>query len=724
MRTKRKEPKVAGVARVPLVMQLDSLEGGAAALAMVLAYYGKWLPIERVRQDCGIGRDGVQEGKIVNAAIAAGMDAGIERIGADTLKARAVLPCIISWEKKGYAVLCGYRGANAVVNDPKAGRLYVAPQAFAESYDGICMTLTPTADFIMEGTRPSMMRFALNRLKGNGSVFILVALLTLILTIIAMVNPAFASVFVDEILVDHADWLYPFLALLLAFGAVQVIVELTRSLYLLKMEAKFAVTSNSTFIWHVLRLPMDFFATRQTGDVIERAKSNENLSATIMTTLAPMVLNLITLVLYVLVVFRYSPLLSAIGLSALVTNLLLSQAVSRKRVNIARMATRGNARLTGITISGIEMMETIKTSGAENGFFQRWSGQHSLVNDTFIARIRLDQSIGVLPGLITSFANIAMLLLGIWLIILGEWSVGMVLAFQGYFSGVTSSANKAIAARATIQEMRADVERVEDVMGCVPDVEFSDEGPSLDQTLDKLTGRIELKNVTFGYSKQAPPLIEDFSLSIEPGDKIAFVGFSGCGKSTLSKLISGLYQPWSGEILFDGKPRQDIPREVFTASLAVVDQDAALFDDTIENNIKMWDASIEDFAMICAARDAGMHETIMQRKDGYRHKLVKGGMDLSGGQRQRLEIARVLAQDPTVVVLDEATSALDAATEAEVVAAIAKRGVTSIVIAHRLSTIRDADEIIVLDRGRVIERGTHDALFARAGVYARLVSNE
>ncbi|MEA4853376.1 MAG: ABC transporter transmembrane domain-containing protein [Christensenella sp.] len=721
---KKRKPTAKGIANTPVVMQMEPLESGAAALCMVLAYCGKWLPLEQVRKDCGIGRDGVRPEKIIKAANGYGLDVKEISLGGAELRQKGAFPCMIFWEQSGFAVLCGFRGENAVINHPAFGRVVIPMEAFLESYDGKCMLFTPNNAFVADGKRASMWSFAKSRMKGNGSVFLVVVLLTLILTVITMVNPAFSRVFLDQVLGAQNNWLVPFLLILLSFNILQLVVGLSRELYMLKMEGKFAITSNSRFMWHVLRLPVEFFATRQTGDILERSEANEALSNMIMTTLAPMVLDVISLVLYLVVVLQYSVMLTMIGVASLVINMLVSQFISKKRVNIARVTTRDSGKFNSATVSGIEMMETIKASGAENGFFQRWAGYQANMNAGFVKKTKLDQSIGMIPELVTSLSNILILVLGVWLVILGQWTVGMILAFQGYLAGLVLPARRMISARATIQEMRSDVERIEDVMGYPTDVEFDEKKISQENILDKLSGNIELKNVTFGYSKQSPPLIEDFSLTIRPGNKIAFVGFSGCGKSTIAKMLSGLYAPWSGEILYDGKSREHIPREIFTASLAVVDQDVILFDDTIANNIKMWDDSIEDFAMICAARDAGMHEVIMQRKEGYRHKLVKGGVDLSGGQRQRLEIARVLAQDPTVIIMDEATSALDAKTEFEVVQSIARRGITSIVIAHRLSTIRDADEIIVLDKGKVVERGTHDELFANGGLYTKLVSSE
>ena len=372
-------------------------------------------------------------------------------------------------------------------------------------------------------------------------------------------------------------------------------------------------------------------------------------------------------------------------------------------------------KLAGASVAGIEMIETIKASGAENGYFEKWAGYQASVNTQKVRFARLNQYLGLVPSFVSGLSNTAVLIIGVWLTMQGQFTVGMVMAFQGFLESFLSPAEKLISAGQTLQEMRTEMERVEDVMEYPTDVEFADERN--DAEYDKLSGLLEMKNVTFGYSGLSAPLIENFSLTLKPGSRVAFVGPSGCGKSTLSKLISGLYKPWSGEILFDGKPISAIDRSVFTGSLAVVDQDIILFEDTIANNIKMWDSSIEDFEMIMAARDAKLHEDIMQREGGYQYKITEGGKDFSGGQRQRMEIARVLAQDPTIIIMDEATSALDAKTEYEVVNSIKDRGITCIVVAHRLSTVKNADIILVVRDGRIIERGKHEELIEKGGFY-------
>jgi len=463
-----------------------------------------------------------------------------------------------------------------------------------------------------------------------------------------------------------------------------------------------------------------------TGDIQSRQNSNAGIAGSLINTFAPLALNFIMTIFYLVVMIRYSWVLTLVGIFSIVVNLFLSKIISAKRVQLSRVQMRDSAKLNSSTVAGIEMIETIKSSGAENGYFEKWSGYQASVNTQTVKFTKANLYLTMLPSLVSTLTNTAVLMLGVYFAMTGSFTVGMIMAFQGFLGSFSAPASSLISAGQSVMEMRTAMERIEDVMQYPSDACYENQSDTIDETASytKLSGMIELKNVTFGYSRLSEPLIRDFSMTLHPGERVAFVGSSGCGKSTISKLISGLYQPWSGEILYDGKPLSQIDRSVFTGSLAVVDQDIILFEDTIANNIKMWDDSIEDFEMILAARDAQIHEDIMQREGGYKCKLTEGGKNLSGGQRQRLEIARVLAQDPTIIIMDEATSALDAKTEYEVVNAIRDRGITCIVVAHRLSTIRDCDEIIVMDHGKVIERGTHDVLFAKGGKYTELITND
>ena len=523
---------------------------------------------------------------------------------------------------------------------------------------------------------------------------------------------------------ENRELLVPFVILLSAVGLAQVAVAWIQSVYALKINGKMAIVGSSDYMWKVLRMPMEFFSQRLAGDIQQRKGTNANIASVLVNTLTPLLLNTAMMIFYLVVMLRYSPLLTVIGIVTIVLNLFVSRLISAKRVNITRVQMRDAGKLAAATVSGIQMVETIKASGAENGYFQKWAGYQASVNTQEVRFARLNQLLGLIPSTLSMVANSLVLILGVWLAMSGKFTLGMIMLFQGYLSAFMSPAMTLISAGQTIQEMRTEMERVEDVMQYPSDPNFSDAPPAEDADYSKLSGEVELKDVSFGYSRLGRPVIQNFSMHVKPGSRVAFVGTSGCGKSTLSKLISGLYQPWTGEILFDGKHIGEIDRGVFTGSVAVVDQDIVLFEDTIAANIKMWDESIEDFEMILAARDAQIYDDIMAREGGFYGKLTEGGKDLSGGQRQRLEIARVLAQDPSIIIMDEATSALDARTEYELVKAVKDRGITCIVIAHRLSTIRDCDEIIVLDHGVVVERGTHDELMANGGFYNELIASD
>ena len=720
-----KRPVTGGVAKVPVVMQMEALECGAASLAMVMAYYGKWVPLEQVRLDCGVSRDGSNARNVLLAARSYGFEAGGFRCEPQALREEIACPCIIHWNFNHFVVLKGFRGRYAYINDPARGEVKVSAEDFDRSFTGVCLQITPGPEFRPGGRRKSTLAFARRRLIGAGSAVAFVMLSTAIVSLFGIINPIFSNFFIDRLLTgENRELLLPFLGLLGLLGLAQLVVGWVQAVYSLKINGKMDLVGSSAFMWKLLRLPMEFFSQRMSGDILQRMGTNASIAGTLVNTFAPLLLNTAMMIFYLAVMLRYSVLLTVVGLTAMILNLFVSQIISHRRVNITRVQLRDSGKLASTTVSGIQMVETIKASGAENGFFQKWAGYQASVNAAEVRFARLNQLFGMIPALLSSLAGAAVLILGVYQAMQGRFTIGMIMSFQGFLSAFMAPAMLLISAGQSIQEMRTEMERVEDVMQYPDDPVFSDAPLSETADYSKLSGELELRHVSFGYSRLSPPLIRDFSLHMKPGSRVALVGSSGCGKSTLSKLISGLYQPWSGEILFDGRPVSEIDRSVFTGSVAVVDQDIVLFEDTVANNIKMWDSSIEDFEMILAARDAQIYDDIMAREGGFQGMLTEGGRDLSGGQRQRLEIARVLAQDPTLIILDEATSALDALTEYELVKAVKDRGITCIVIAHRLSTIRDCDEIIVLDHGKVVERGTHEELYARGGVYAELISND
>ena len=724
-KAKIRQPLKSGVAKVPVIMQMEALECGAACLAMILAYYGKWVPLEQVRLDCGVSRDGSKMKNVYLAGVHYGLEAHGYKMEIEGLKKNAVFPCIIHWEFNHFVVLDGFRGDKAVINDPARGKVSVSMEQFDRSFTGLCLTFVPTESFIPSGKRKSTLSYATSRLKGAGPAAAFVILTSVIASLFGIINPTMSRLFYDRLLTRRApEWLIPFIIALAALAAFQLIVEWIKTIYSLKINGKMAIEGNASFMWKVLHLPMTFFSQRMSGDILQRKQTNASIAGTLVNTVAPLALNTVMMVFYLIVMLRYSAVMTAVGLGSLILNLLVARYLSSKRVNLKRVQLRDSGKLASATLTGISMTETIKASGAEAGFFRKWSGYQASVTTQNVRFFTLSTRIGLIPQIISTASNYAVLFLGVRLAMEGSFTLGMITTFQGLLSSFMNPAETLISAGQTIQEMRTEMERVEDVMDYPDDPIMLRESPlQAEKSYSKLKGELRITGLTFGYSRLAEPVVCDFSMHIKPGQRIAIVGASGCGKSTISKLITGLYEPWEGELLFDGKPAADIDRSVFTGSVAMVDQDIVLFEDTIANNIKMWDDTITDYEMILAARDAQIHDDIVKRPRGYQGKLIENGKDLSGGQRQRLEIARVLAQDPTLIVMDEATSALDAKTEYELMEAVKARGVSCIVVAHRLSAIRDCDEIIVLDKGRIVERGTHEELFAKGGIYTELVSS-
>ena len=714
------------VAKVPMVMQMEALECGAASLDMVLGYYGRFVPLSQLRKDCGISRDGSTMKNIYLAAQSYGLEVHAFRYRVDELKTETTYPCIVHWEHRHFLVLDGYRRGKFIVNDPAKGIFSIPEEVFARSYSGMCMTFAPTEAFEAGGKPESVLDFAIQRLKGTGGMIALILLTTSLLTLIGVLEPIFPRLYVDYILAGRvtSGMVRLFFIGFFLVAAVKILVSWIKNAYLIKMEGKMAVYTSTQFIWHILRLPMDFFSQRLPGDLMQRNSSNATITSTLVLTFAPLVLDFAAMVFYLILMIQYSLPLAAISVVSVALNLAVSIFVSRKRTNLSRMQMKNSALLASTGMSGMSMIETIKSAGAENGFFENWADIQAACNEDKVRLQDMNTLYGQIPSLISAITGNIILCIGVGFIIGGNWTMGLVSAFSGYLTAFTNPAAALVGATQSFQEMRTGMERIEDVMKYPTDVDAETEVRDDSFVYQKLSGTVEFKNVTFGYNRLLRPLISDFSMNIQKRQSVAFVGGSGSGKSTLARLATGLNQPWSGEILYDGKPIGEIKRSVFTASVSSVDQDISLFADSVTNNISMWDRSITEDSVVEAAKNAQIYEDIMVRENGFAIRLLEGGRNFSGGQRQRIEIARALAADPTLIIMDEATSALDAETEYRVMESIRARGITSIMISHRLSTIRDCDEIIVLKGGTVIDRGRHEELMQRCEYYAGMITSE
>ncbi|MBW7455861.1 NHLP family bacteriocin export ABC transporter peptidase/permease/ATPase subunit, partial [Paenibacillus sepulcri] len=640
-------------------------------------------------------------------------------------------PMIIHWNFNHFLVLEGFKENRVFLNDPVSGPRVVTYEEFDKSYTGIVLSFEPSPEYKRHGEKTGIAGSLKKRLKGSETALLYVILAGLFLIIPGLVIPTFTKMFIDNILLgNNQSWLIPLLVGMAITAFVRALLTWLQRYYLLRLETKFSLSTSSAFFWHVLRLPMGFFSQRFSGEIGSRVMINDRVAQLLSGDLAVAALNSVMIVFYLILMFQYSIILTLLAVATALINVVFLRFVARQRVDQNMRLLQEGGKMQGVTMNGLQMIETLKSSGSESDFFAKWSGyQTKLLN----SQQQLGVSSGMLsalPTLLSGISSAVILAVGGFQVMDGVMTIGMLVAFQSLTASFIEPVNKMVQLGSSLQEAEGGLKRLDDVLNHDVDSQIaaaaelypSDEEEAQPKNA-KLAGFVELRNVTFGYNKLEGALIENFSLQLKPGSRVALVGGSGSGKSTIAKLIAGVYAPWSGEILFDGINRDELPRTLISNSLAVVDQDIHMFEGTIKDNLSLWDLTIPETDIVRAAKDACIDDDISSRSGGYDHVLAEGGGNFSGGQRQRLEIARALSGNPSVLVLDEATSALDPKTEQIVDTSFRRRGCTCIIVAHRLSTIRDADEIILMQRGKVAERGTHHDLLLKNGAYARLIQD-
>ena len=721
----------AARARTPTVLQMEAVECGAACLSMVLGYFGRHVPLETLRYECGVSRDGTKASNIVKAARKFGLKAKGFSLEPPGLR-ECALPLIVFWNFNHFVVVEGFSRGLVYLNDPATGPRAVSDEEFDTAFTGVTLVFEPGPDFEKGGHRPTVWDGLSSRLNSARAGFLFVSLTSLGLVVPGLLMPSFARVFVDYYLVQgFHDWLPPLLIGMVCTACLRAALTWLQRHYLLRLQTKLAISGAAAFFWHILRLPVGFFAQRYGGEVGSRVALTERLAQLIAGDLAVTVLNVAVMAIYALIMVQYDWVLTIISVLFAALNLVAFALISRRLQDGSQKLLLDESKLLGTVMQGLQMIESFKASGTENLFFSRWAGYHAKVVNSEQALARFRMILGLSPILLSVLGSTAILVIGGFRVMNGLISVGTLVAFQSLLISFTAPVIGLVNLGSQLQEASADMVRLDDILAHELDPAFGETparppavgAPAPQKGKVKLSGKVELRDVTFGFIPTEPPLIRNLSLSIEPGNRVALVGGSGSGKSTAGKLISGLYHAWSGDILFDGIPIHEVPRPVLRNSLSMVDQEIALFEGIISDNISLWDSTMAEEQIVLAARHAAIHDEINLRPDSYEHHVAEGGRNFSGGQRQRLEIARALAANPSILILDEATSALDALAEKEVMDNIRLRGCSCIIIAHRLSTVRDCDEIVVLDRGLVVERGTHDSLVQAGGLYRKLIES-
>ncbi len=711
--------------RTPMVLQMEAVECGAAALGIVLGYHGKYVPLEELRIACGVSRDGSKASNIVRAARQYGLQAnGFKKEPAALPD--LPLPMILFWDFNHFVVVEGFGRGRVYLNDPAFGPRVVSTEEFDLSFTGVVLTFTPGPDFEPGEKPPGLWRALRQRLIGSEIGLVYVLLTSLALVLPGLLIPVFIRVFVDHVLVAGLrTWLAPLLVGMLITALLRAALTWLQQYHLLRLETRLSLSASSQFLWRLLSLPIEFYIQRFGGELGSRVAINDHVAQLLSGELATAALNLITVLFYALMMALYDLPLTLVSLVIAVLNLAALRFILRRRVDANRKLVQGKGKLLGTAMGGLQMIETLKASGAETDFFARWAGYQARAINAQQALELYTRMLYVAPSLLMALNTAAILTIGGWRVMQGSLTIGALVAFQSLAAGFSAPVTHLVSLGGLLQELEGDVAWLDDVLRYPVDAQVVDRACASSESTDRpLLGYLEVCDLTFGYHRLSAPLIQNLDLSLSPGARVALVGATGSGKSTIARLVCGLYEPWEGQVLLDGTPRRRISRHIITNSLAMVDQDIFLFEGSVRDNLTLWDSTIPETDLIRAAKDACIHEVIMARPGGYDGPVEEGGRNFSGGERQRLEIARALVCNPTLLVLDEATSALDPLTEEMIDDHLRRRGCTCLIVAHRLSTIRDCDEIVVMEQGRIVQRGTHAAMMRQGGPYADLIRSE
>ncbi len=724
--------------KTPTLLQMEAVECGAAALGIVMRYHGLFLALEQLRLECGVSRDGSKASNVLRAARRFHLESKGYKHETAALYTMPK-PLIIFWNFNHFLVLEGFKSGKVFLNDPAVGPRTITHDELDASFTGVVLEIKPGPEFKRGGDKPSLIPGLIRRLRGSRTALLYAVLTGLFLVVPGLVVPTFNRVFVDEFLVaGHHEWVRPLLLAMLLTAAMRMGLTWLQGHALLRFQTKLALTSSAKFFSHVLRLPVEFFAQRFAGEIGSRVQINDTVAQLLSGQLATTLLDGVVIIFYGALMFQYDAVLTLTCILLSLLNIVAVRLVSRSRVDGSRRLLQEHGKLMGTAMGGLQMIETLKATGGEDSFFGRWAGYQAKALKAKQALGLSGQIVNAVPPLLSTVTTTVVLGLGGFRVMNGFLTMGMLVAFQTLLSSFIRPINTFVGLGSQLQELEGDMNRLDDVLRYEQDpaytrhqVDAGGKGTSNGGAVSvkesgllnviKLSGNVELRNVTFGYSKLEGPLIENFNLVIEPGKRVALCGGSGSGKSTVAKLVSGLYRPWSGEVLIDGVPREEIPPSLLTNSVGLVDQEIFLFEGTVRDNLGMWDTTIPETNITQAARDACIAEVIAARPDGFNSRVEEGGANFSGGQRQRLEIARALVGNPTFMILDEATSALDPATEKNIENNLRRRGCACLIVAHRLSTIRDCDEIIVMRRGKIVQRGTHDEMKQIDGPYSLLI---